>query len=175
MAARSAGSGRTNLAFVRAARWRDGATILGQDCTLSGSSPSSIQLGMPRTGMTSTAASTQGGLLQTGGTAMYGLMQPGSEGSRICRPALGVTSVVPRNASALSASGPRVAYNVVLEGQPFAITGDTVFTTVPLGGGAEGVQVLLDFLISCLFFARAKPKPTNRSSAWKGTRRTCSA
>ena len=174
MAARSAGSGRTNLAFVRAGRWREGMTILGQDCTLGGASPSSVQLGMPRAGTTSTAASTQGGLLQTGGTAMYGLVQPGGEGSRICRPALGVTSVVPRNASALSASGQRVAYNVVLEGQPFAVTGDTVFTTVPLGGGVEGVQVFLDFLISCLF-AHAKLMPTNRSSASKGTRQTCSA
>jgi hypothetical protein len=58
----------------------------------------------------------------------------------------GITSVVPKNASALSASGPRVAYNVVLDGQPFVVTGDTSFTTVSLGGGAESVQVCLSVL-----------------------------
>ena len=55
---------------------------------------------------------------------------------------MGVTSVVDKP--------PRVSYNVVLEGQPFAVTGDTVLTTIDLGGGAASVQVC--FLISCLFF-----------------------
>ncbi len=131
MAARSAGSGRANLAFVRAARWRDGATILGQDCALTGSGPESVQLGMPRSVNSARATSTMAGLLQTGGTAVYGFVQPGE--SRICRPALGVTSVVEKP--------PRVSYNVVLEGQPFVVTGDTVFTALDLGGGAESVQV----------------------------------
>jgi uncharacterized Zn-binding protein involved in type VI secretion len=86
------------------------------------------------------AGSTHTGLLQTGSsTAVYGFVQPGV--TRVCQPALGVTSTVPKNASALSASGPRVSFNVVLQGQPFAITGDTVFTAVELGGGAESVQV----------------------------------
>ena len=132
MAARSAGSGRANLAFVRAGRWRDGATILGQDCALAGAGPDSVQLGMPLSVTSTRAASTQAGLLQTGGTAMYGFVQPG-EPSRVCRPALGVTSVVDRP--------PRVSYNVVLQGQPFVVTGDTLFTIVDLGGGAESVQV----------------------------------
>ena len=132
MAARAAGSGRTNLAFVRAGRWREGATILGQDCTLADSGPESVQLGMPRSGVTSRAGSTQAGLLQTGGTAIYGVVQPGV--TRICQPALGVTSVVDKP--------PRVGYSVVLEGQPFALTGDTVLTTVALGGTTASVQVV---------------------------------
>ena len=140
MAARSAGSGQTNLVLVRAGRWRDGVTILGQDCALSASAGSaSVQLGMPSRGSTTRATSTQTGLLQTGGTAMYGFVQPGE--TRVCQPAAGVTSTVPKNASAISASGSRVAYNVVADGQPFAVTGDTLFTAVQLGGDAESVQV----------------------------------
>jgi hypothetical protein len=134
MAARSAGSGRGNLALVRAGRWRDGATILGQDCTLADAGgPNSVQLGLPRTGMATRADSTRSGLLQTGGTAVYGVEQPGSPATRICQPALGVTSIIPKAA--------RAGYNVVLEGQPFALTGDTILTTVELGGGAASVQV----------------------------------
>ena len=142
MAARSAGSGRGNLVFVRAGRWREGTTILGQDCALKDGG-GAVQLGMPGSGVTTTtrAASTQTGLLQTDGTAMFGFVQPGREASRVCRAAMGVTSVIAKNASALSASGPRTAFNVVLEGQPFALTGDTLFTTISLGGGAESVQV----------------------------------
>jgi hypothetical protein len=87
---------------------------------------------MPRSGATSRAGSTQAGLLQTGGTAIYGVVQPGV--TRICQPALGVTSVVDKP--------PRVGYSVVLEGQPFALTGDTVLTTVALGGTAASVQVV---------------------------------
>lgn len=131
MAARSAGSGKANLAFVRAARWRDGATILGQDCALAGSGPDSVQLGMPPSVTSARATSTQAGLLQTGGTAMYGFVQPGV--SRVCQPAPGVTSVVEKP--------PRVSYNVVLEGQPFVVTGDTVFTAIDLGGSVQSVQV----------------------------------
>ncbi len=135
MAARAAGNGRANLVFVRAARWREGITILGQDCALGSSTPETIQLGMPASG-NSRASSTAAGLLQTGGTAVFG-----SSGSRVCAPSMSITSVLPKNASALSASGPRVAYNVVLDGQPFVVTGDTSFTTVSLGGGVESVQV----------------------------------
>jgi hypothetical protein len=35
---------------------------------------------------------------------------------------------------------------VVLGGQPFAVTGDTLFTTVPLGGWVDSVQVKNDTL-----------------------------
>lgn len=165
MAARSAGSGRANLAFVRAARWRDGATILGQDCALAGSGPDSVQLGMPRSVTSARAASTQAGLLQTGGTAVYGFVQPGE--SRICRPALGVTSVVDRP--------PRVSYNVVLEGQPFAVTGDTIFTAVDLGGGAESVQVVGFFCELWVSDSVPDQVLACRSSVWRATRRTSSA
>ena len=137
MAARSAGSGRVNLVFVRAARWREGATILGQDCAIQSSTPDTIQLGIPRTGRASGAGTTQQSLLQTGGTAVFGM----SATTQACTPALGVTSVVPKNRTAITAAGPRVAYNVVLGGQPFAVTGDTLFTTVPLGGWVDSVQV----------------------------------
>ena len=128
MAARSVGSGGTNLVFVRAARWRDGATILGQDCALAGAGPDSVQEGMPRTGTSSVSASSRSSLLQA---AVYGYLHPGE--SSVCQPALGVTSIVPKPV--------RVAHNVVLEGQPFIVTGDTIFTVVDLGGGAESVQV----------------------------------
>jgi hypothetical protein len=46
-----------------------------------------------------------------------------------------------------------VAYNVVLDGQPFVVTGDTSFTAVSLGGGAESVQVCLSVLSLGLLFA----------------------
>lgn len=138
MAARAAGSGRTNLAFVRAGRWREGATILGQDCSLAESGPSSVQLGMPRSGVASRAGSTRTSLLQTDGTAVYGIVQPGQ--TRICQPALGVTSVIPK--------AERAGYNVVLEGQPFALTGDTVLTAVELGGAAASVQVCFLLFVS---------------------------
>lgn len=131
MAARSAGSGRANLAFVRAGRWRDGATILGQDCALADAGPGSVQLGMPASVNSARADSSMAGLLQTGGTAVYGFVQPGE--SRVCRAAAGVTSVIDKP--------PRVSYNVMLDGQPFAVTGDTIFTTIDLGGGAASVQV----------------------------------
>ena len=141
MAARAAGNGRANLVFVRAARWREGATILGQDCALSASTPETIQLGMPAS-TNSRASSTATGLLQTGGTAVYG----SSGAGRVCVSSTSITSLIPKNASAISASGPRVSYNVVLDGQPFAVAGDTSFTTVSLGGGAESVQVNCFFL-----------------------------
>jgi hypothetical protein len=173
MAARSAGSGRGNLALVRAGRWRDGATILGQDCTLADAGgPNSVQLGLPRTGMATRADSTRSGLLQTGGTAVYGVEQPGSPATRICQPALGVTSIIPKAA--------RAGYNVVLEGQPFALTGDTILTTVELGGGAASVQVSKCYM--CMPPSLSTPDSLSlslslagRSSAWRGTRRTSSA
>jgi hypothetical protein len=136
MAARAAGSGRANLVFVRAARWREGVTLLGQDCALGRANADTVQLGMPSSGSASRATSTAQGLLQTGGTEVYGFGT-----SRVCAATLGVTSTVARNASALSAAGPRVAYNVVLDGQPFALTGDTALTAVDLGGNARSVHV----------------------------------
>ena len=181
MAARSAGSAGANLVFVRAARWREGATILGQDCALENGAdgPGSVQLGMPAGVAVARAGSTQRGLLQTGGTAVYGFVQPGV--TRVCRAALGVTSVVQKNASAQSASGPRTAYNVVLEGQPFAVTGDTLFTTIALGGGVESVQVRLFFFLSfscsrlLMFQSRDCDPVRGRWSGWRGTRWTSSA
>jgi hypothetical protein len=83
---------------------------------------------MPRTGTSSVSASSRSSLLQA---AVYGYLHPGE--SSVCQPALGVTSIVPKPV--------RVAHNVVLEGQPFIVTGDTIFTVVDLGGGAESVQV----------------------------------
>ena len=166
MAARSAGSGRGNLVFVRAAGWRDGTTILGQDCAIQDGG-GEVQLGMPGDGQTAVAraSSTRDGLLQTGGTAMYGFLQPGTSSSSrvLCRPAMQVTSVVPNNASALSASGPRVAFNVVLDGQPFAVTGDTLFTTVTLGGGFESVQVRPEFFFFLFAIFLIRPLTDNKT------------
>jgi hypothetical protein len=167
MAARAAGDGRANLVFVRAARWREGATILGQDCALQASTPETTQLGMPSSGSASWAPSTTQGLLQTGRTAVFGFA------SKVCIASSVITSATPKNTTTRTASGPRVSYNVALEGQPFVVTGDTLLTTVDLGGGVESVQVLcfksfecrISWPDSCFF----------RWSVWKATRSTCSA
>jgi hypothetical protein len=165
MAARSAGSGRTNLVFVGADRWRDGATILGQDCALSGAGPESVQVGMPGTGNASWAATTQSSLLQADGVAVYGFTHPQTQ-PRICQPAMRVTSAVPKPPSA--------GYNVVLEGQPFAITGDTILTVIDLGGGVESVQVVTLATYSEISQALSDD-PCRRPSASRAIRPTSSA
>lgn len=139
MAARAAGSAGANLVLVQAARWRSGVTILGQDCALQSGTPDTIQLGLPTTPLerATRAARTISALLQTGNTEVYAFST-----SQACARNARTTSILPRNQSALSASGPRTEFNVQLRGQPFVVTGDTLFTTVDLGGGTESVQVL---------------------------------
>jgi len=157
MAARGAGSGPVNLVFNRANAWRDGATILGQDCALDGSSPDTIQLGMPSPDQASSSRTNSylRSLLQVGPVEVYGFTN-----RAVCSRAPGVTSVVRRNQT-------RVAYNVQLTGQPFVITGDTVLTTISLGGGVESVQVRKKFLlarkIETFFFSSRPPSIPSRN------------
>lgn len=132
MAARSAGSGRDNLVLASARRWRQGLTVMGQDCAMSSATPESIGQSMGRTGTVSRAEGTRAGLLQGSGVAVHGFSY--SE-SVACVRAPRMTSIVDKP------KGERVAANVGLSGQPFAITGDTGMTMVDLGGGAVSVQV----------------------------------
>lgn len=129
MASRVAGSGRDNLMLAGTRRWREGLTILGQDCAMAGSEPGTVQAGMGRAGAVSRTEGNGGAILQTGNTGVYSFSSMAQE----CKRAPRVTSVVDKPA--------RVAANVRLTGQPYVITGDTVFTEVALGGGASSVQV----------------------------------
>lgn len=141
MAARASGSGPANLVLARANSWRSGNTILGQDCAMDGAVPETIQLGTPSgPGVSSSRSKSYiQSLLQTGTTEIY------SFASRtVCSRAAGITSVVQKDQT-------RVAYNVQLNGQPFAMTGDTVLTTINLGGGADSVQVREN-----VFFGKAR-------------------
>ena len=133
MAARTAGGGRDNLVLASARRWREGTTILGQDCALESGSAATVQPGAPvNSKVISRTATGVGGLLQVGGVGVYGFAS-----DPVCRRASRVTSVVSKEESERM----RVAANVRLFSQPFAITGDTTFSTVNLGGDAYAVQV----------------------------------
>ena len=137
MAARSAGSGRNNLVLNGARRWREGMTILSQDCALDSATPGTVQAGVPTRPTVSTVSGTTSGLLQTAGVVVYGFAytQPGQ--GPICKHASGVTSMISKDEQARA----RVLGNVALTGQPFAITGDTLLSSVRLGGDAYAVQV----------------------------------
>ena len=137
MAARTAGGGRDNLVLASARRWREGTTILGQDCALEGGAVGSVQPGIPQAPQAiSRAASNMGSLLQAGGVGVYGFSTSNSV-DPLCRRAPRVTSVVTKEEGARS----RVAANVRLLSQPFALTGDTILSTASLGGDAHAVQV----------------------------------
>lgn len=137
MAARAAGSAGANLVLVRAARWRSGATILGQDCAMQSSTPETVQLGLPSQVQASRATRRSGGLLQTGSTEVYAFSS-----SQACVQNARISSVVPKLASQSS-----VTFNVRLDGQPFVVTGDTLLTAIELGGGAQSVQVTASFIM----------------------------
>jgi hypothetical protein len=137
MAARTAGGGRDNLVLTGARRWREGTTVLGQDCALESGSVGTVQAGAPSAFMSvSSVAGSASGLLQAGGVGVYGYADTRST-SPICKRSPRVTSVLTKPESVRS----RVAANVRLFDQPFAITGDTILSTVRLGGEANAVQV----------------------------------
>lgn len=129
MASRSAGSGRDNLMLAGTRRWREGLTILGQDCSTASAAPGTTQAAMGSMGTVSRTEGS-GGLLQTGTAGVYAYTYEPQE----CKRASRITSVIDK-------PGVSVSANVRLSGQPYAITGDTVFTEVVLGGGASSVQV----------------------------------
>jgi hypothetical protein len=85
---------------------------------------------MGRTGAVSRTEGNSAGILQSGTSAVYSFSSTEQE----CKRAARVTSVIDKPPA-------RVAANVRLTGQPYVITGDTVFTEIPLGGGASSVQV----------------------------------
>lgn len=133
MAARTVGGGRDNLVLASARRWREGTTILGQDCALEGGSAATVQPGSPvNPRVISRTATGLDGMLQADGVGVFGYAS-----DPICKRAPRVTSVVSKDERERS----RVAGNVRLLSQPFAITGDTVLSTANLGGDAYAVQV----------------------------------
>jgi len=137
MAARIAGGGRENLVLTSARRWREGTTILKQDCALEAGSAGSVQSGTPSSAYSvSRAAGTTSGLLQTGGVAVFGSADTRVL-SPLCKRASRVTSVLTKPVDVRA----RVAANVRLFDQPFALTGDTILSTINLGGDAHAVQV----------------------------------
>jgi len=130
MAARASGSGNDNLILAGARRWREGLTIQGQDCAMGSSTASSVSTSMSNTHTVSRAEGSSGDLLQSGmRTGVFARNLDSPE----CRKAARVTSVVPKP--------PKQAGNIILKDQPFVITGDSIFTEIPLGGGASSLQV----------------------------------
>ena len=135
MAARAAGSGRDNLMLASATRWREGLTILGQDCAMATAQPGTVGAGMGVRGNVSwtTTANTGAAPPRRVGNGVFASTYAKQE----CQRAPRVMSVVDR------ADGPpgsrAAAANVRLAGQPFAITGDTTLMEV-------GVQGLGDVL-----------------------------
>jgi hypothetical protein len=137
MAARIAGSGREDLVLTGARRWREGTTILKQDCALEAGSAGAVQAGIPSSVFSvSRAAATRSSLLQTSGVAVFGSADTRAQGP-VCKRAPRVTSVLPKAPDVRA----RVSANVRLFDQPFAVTGDTILSTVNLGGEAHAVQV----------------------------------
>ena len=135
MAARTAGSGRENLVFTTASRWREGTTILNRDCALEDGGVGAINPGMPTAPKSlSRAAASRTGILQASGVGVHGASYATDP---ICKRAERVTSVITKEESVRA----RVAANVRLFSQPFAITGDTILSSVDLGGDAYAVQV----------------------------------
>ena len=143
MAARSAGGGRDNLILARAARWREGLVVLGQDCALETSTPGTVG---PNMGGVSQARTSWTG------TAYTGVSPSGSVSSGIyastykpqeCRRSPRVTSILNQTLPGSRAA----AANVRLGGQPFAITGDTTLMEVggaaAAGGGTRAVEQLV--------------------------------
>jgi hypothetical protein len=137
MAARIAGSGRENLVLTGARRWREGITILKQDCALEAGSAGTVQAGGPSSVFSvSRAAATSSDLLQTSGVAVFGSVDTRTQ-SPLCKRASRVTSVLTKPVDVRA----RLAANVRLFDQPFAVTGDTILSTINLGGEAHAVQV----------------------------------
>ena len=128
MAARDAGSQNNNLVLAPASRWRQGYTVLSQDCAISGATVASVSGTLPATGASSTVASPPGALTGAGVFTSEPVPQA-------CVPAKRVRSFVER-------AGPTSLRAAVrLPGQPVFATGDTVFTQRTLGGNALALVV----------------------------------
>jgi hypothetical protein len=132
MAARASGSGRDNLMLAKAGRWREGLTILGQDCALATSSPGVVGSNMGRQGTVSWT-----GIAKTGVPLSASGMFATTYANQACTRAPRVTSVVDHAPDGSRAA----AANVRLGGQPFAITGDTALLEVSVPGGGQGSGV----------------------------------
>lgn len=136
MAARRAGSGRDNLILARAARWREGLAVLGQDCALSTSGVGTVGPNMENRGASSWTTIASSGVTAPRGVAngIYASTYQGQE----CQRAPRVNSVIDAETSSSSAGSKAAAANVRLGGQPFAITGDTTLLEVRGGGSRSG-------------------------------------
>jgi len=134
MAARAAGSGRDNLMLASATRWREGLTILGQDCAMATSAPGTVGASMGTRGNVSWTVTAKSGAAAARRVA-NGVFAS-TYAKQECQRAPRVMSVVDR------ANGPQgsraAAANVRLAGQPFAITGDTTLMEVGVQGLGEG-------------------------------------
>lgn len=130
MAARSAGAGRDNLMLTKAGRWREGLTILEQDCAISTSSPGLVGSTMGGAGTVSWAGVADTGVSQRGDQAQ-GIFASTYASDRACARSPRVTSVVDQEKQRLNA-------NVQVSGQPFAITGDTTLMEADMGN--DGVS-----------------------------------
>ena len=130
MAARDAGSQNNNLVLAPAARWRQGYTVLSQDCAITGSSVATVSGRLGTSGASSTVASPPSAL--TSGVSA-GLFASGP--TQACLPAKRVRSFVDHAAPAPLRAAIR------LPGQPVFATGDTVFTQRTLGGNALALVV----------------------------------
>ena len=132
MAARASGSGNDNLILAGARRWREGLTVLGQDCAMAGSTAGTVSPSMGSTSTVSRAEGSSSGLLQS--QMRTGVFASTSASTPIeCKKAARITSIVQKP--------PKLSGNVIASGQPFVITGDSIFTEVELGGGASTLQV----------------------------------
>ena len=129
MAARPSGSGRDNLMLAKAGRWREGLTIMGQDCALATSVPGVVGSNMGRQGTVSWT-----GIANTGVPPSASGIFATTYANQACARAARVTSVVDHTPQGSRAA----AANVRLGGQPFAITGDTALLEVSVPGGGQG-------------------------------------
>ena len=134
MAARAAGSGRDNLMLASATRWREGLTVMGQDCTMATAGPGTVGANMGTRGNVSWTPTANSGAAASRRVA-NGVFAS-TYAKQECQRAPRVMSIVDLGVDGQQGSRAAAA-NVRLAGQPFAITGDTTLMEV----GAQGADM----------------------------------
>ena len=130
MAARPTGHGRKNLFFMGAPRWREGSTLVDQDCVLThGGADVGSVLGTPDT--TATMVTTPFVTTQSVGA----VFSSAASNSKVCQPVPGVISVTSARTT------PAYVGVVRMSDAPFVLAGDTILSNVSLGGGLASVLV----------------------------------
>lgn len=132
MAARPAGSGRDNLILARARRWREGLTVLGQDCAMASSTPGAVWATMEDAGNVSWTRTADSGVADPLRVSSGLFTSTSTSRKQECQRAPRVTSIVEHGGGGGSLAA---AANVRLGGQPFAITGDTTLMEIGVAGG----------------------------------------